>query len=341
LRSAASVFGALAEAGYGVIPVLITRGGGWFSMPPTSDSFLGDVEPADKDRVVLCPDPTYSGLLRIGSRDLEPIKFDIAFPMLHGTYGEDGTLQGLLEVANAPYIGCGVLASAVGMDKVLMKAAFGSSGLEVGPYFWFLRCEWENDRGSILERFRQRSLPVYVKPANLGSSVGISRVDRREDFPSAVELALSYDRKVLVEDNIVGKELEVSVLGNDTPIASLAGEIRSQGSFYDYEEKYVLNTAQLIVPAKLSLEEQASAVSTAIKAFRAVDGSGMARVDMFLSPSGNVIVNEINTIPGFTSISMYPKLWEASGVPFTELVNRLIELALERYEQKQLVRTDR
>lgn len=340
LHSAGSVFCALVEAGYQVMPVLITREGAWYLMPSRSESFLIDVEPARDDHVVLSPDPTQKGLLRIASQNLEKIGYDIVFPVLHGTYGEDGTIQGLLEMANVPYVGCGVLASAVGMDKVLMKAAFRNSGLEVGPYFWFLRCEWENDRESIIERVKQRG-SVYVKPSNLGSSVGISRVDRLEDFPRAVELALSYDRKVLVEDNVVGRELEVSVLGNDSPIASMAGEIIPQGAFYDYEEKYVRNTAKLIIPAKLSSGEQASAASTAIQAFRAVDGSGMARVDMFLPPSGSIVVNEINTIPGFTSISMYPKLWEASGITFAKLVNKLIELALERHEQKQSLRTDR
>lgn len=342
LQSAASVFRALKLAGYEIVPVLITRLGTWYLMPARPESFLHNAEPADNDRVVFSADPVYVGLLRMGSQPhAELIEMDVVFPMLHGTYGEDGTLQGVLEMANVPYVGCGVLASAVGMDKVLMKAAFLSSGLAVSPYFWFLKYDWENDRGAIIERFRQRELPVYVKPANLGSSVGISRVDRPEDFPLAVELALSYDRKVLVEDGIVGRELEVSVLGNDSPIASVAGEVISQGSFYDYEEKYISDTAQLIIPAKLSSSEQAAASSTAIKAFRAVDGSGMARIDMFLPEDGNMIVNEINTIPGFTSISMYPKLWEASGMSFEELVKRLIELAIERYQQKQLLRTDR
>ena len=342
LRSAASVFEALQAAGYHVLPVLITRSGTWRLMPASPDSFLSDAKPAAEDRVVCAPDPTYGGLLSIGSgSQIRVIKMDVIFPVLHGTYGEDGTLQGLLEMANAPYVGCGVLASAVGMDKVLMKAAFLASGLTVGPYFWFLRSDWENSQQSVIDRFRERRLPVYVKPANLGSSVGISRVERAEDFSRAVELALSYDRKILVEDGIVGRELEVSVLGNDSPVASLAGEVISQGAFYDYEEKYIRDTAQLIIPAKLSSKEQELAASTAVQAFRAVDGSGMARVDMFLTRDGDMVVNEINTIPGFTSISMYPKLWEATGVSFTELVTRLIELAVERHRQKQLLKTDR
>ncbi|MGC8907275.1 MAG: D-alanine--D-alanine ligase family protein [Desulfomonilaceae bacterium] len=342
LRSAASVYDALRAAGYEVIPVLITRGGMWYLMPSRPDSFHSDAKPLEENRVMFPPDPTYGGLLSMGATgEAAVIKADMIFPVLHGAYGEDGTLQGVLEMANTPYVGCGVLASAVGMDKVLMKAAFRASGLAVGPYFWFLRSEWENERRCVMDRFQERRLPVYVKPANLGSSVGISRVERPEDFSRAVELALSYDRKILVEDGIVGRELEVSVLGNDAPMASLAGEIISQGSFYDYEEKYVRDTAQLIIPAKLSSKEQELAASTAIQAFRAVDGSGMARVDMFLTREGEMVVNEINTIPGFTSISMYPKLWEVSGVPFPELVKRLIELAVERHRQKQLLKTDR
>ncbi len=342
LRSAASVFEALQSAGYDTIPLLITRSGTWYVMPSTPDSFLSDAKPAEEDRVVFAPDPTCPGLWSFGSGLQGKVtKMDVIFPMLHGTYGEDGTLQGLLEMANVPYVGCGVLASAVGMDKVFMKVAFAARGLTVGPYFWFLRSEWENDPRSVIDRFEKRRLPVYVKPANLGSSVGISRVERFEDFSSAVERAVAYDRKILVEDGIVGRELEVSVLGNDTPVASLAGEVISQGAFYDYEEKYIRDTAQLVIPAQLSTKEQELAASTAIQAFRAVDGSGMARVDMFLTRGGDMVVNEINTIPGFTSISMYPKLWEVSGLPFAELVKKLIELAVERHRQKQLLKTHR
>ncbi|MGB9616538.1 MAG: D-alanine--D-alanine ligase A, partial [Desulfomonilaceae bacterium] len=237
----------------------------WYLMPSRPDSFHSDAKPLEENRVMFPPDPTYGGLLSMGATgEAAVIKADMIFPVLHGAYGEDGTLQGVLEMANTPYVGCGVLASAVGMDKVLMKAAFRASGLAVGPYFWFLRSEWENERRCVMDRFQERRLPVYVKPANLGSSVGISRVERPEDFSRAVELALSYDRKILVEDGIVGRELEVSVLGNDAPMASLAGEIISQGSFYDYEEKYVRDTAQLIIPAKLSSKEQELAASTAI-----------------------------------------------------------------------------
>ena len=263
----------------------------------------------------------------------------IVFPVLHGTFGEDGTVQGLLELANLPYVGCGVLASSVGMDKVLMKAAFRDIGLAVGPFFWFLRSEWKRNPAKIMERLRSSRFPVFVKPANLGSSVGISRVTEPSGFKPAVDIAASYDRKIVVEDGINGRELEVSVLGNDEPIASLPGEVISHAEFYDYKEKYLQNTAELKIPAELPQDVIEAAREVAITAFRAVDGSGLARVDLFLTEENKIIVNEINTMPGFTSISMYPKLWEATGLSYPKLLDRLLELALERHQDKQKIRT--
>jgi D-alanine-D-alanine ligase len=265
----------------------------------------------------------------------------VVFPVLHGTYGEDGTLQGVLEMANLPYVGCGVLASAAGMDKVLMKGAFRDNGLNVGPFFWFLRSDWEHRRSEIMARLNQSRFPVFVKPANLGSSVAITRVADPATFEEAVALALSYDRKILVEDEIAGRELEVSVLGNDRARASVAGEIISHSEFYDYEEKYHKDTAELIIPADIARDVLEDAQRAALTAFRAVDGSGLSRVDMFLTPHDGIVVNEINTLPGFTSISMYPKLWEESGLPYSKLINTLIDLALERHREKQSIRTDR
>jgi D-alanine-D-alanine ligase len=265
----------------------------------------------------------------------------VVFPVLHGPYGEDGTVQGLLELADIPYVGCGVLASAVGMDKVLMKAAFRDAGLEIAPFFWFLRSEWRHDQERILARLGQSTFPVFVKPANMGSSVGITRVEHPSGFRSAVDLAARYDRKIVVEDGITGREIEVSVLGNDEPQASVPGEIVSHSEFYDYQEKYIHDTAELMIPAVLPTEQEEATRSAAVTAFKAVDGAGLARVDMFVTPEGRVIVNEINTLPGFTSISMYPKLWEASGLPYDKLIDRLIELALERHRDKQNTATDR
>jgi D-alanine-D-alanine ligase len=342
LRSSASVFSAMDRDRYRIIPIMITKEGAWYRRPDDISSFTEDSDFSEKDRVLVSPDPSHKGFLILGEEGrMEPLHVDVAFPVLHGTYGEDGTLQGVFDMANMPYVGCGVLASAAGMDKVLMKGAFRDNGLAVGPFFWFLRSEWTDNRSDLLERLKQSRFPVFVKPANLGSSVGITRVKDPADFEAAVELAASFDRKILVEDGIEGRELEVSVLGNDRPIASVAGEVISHSDFYDYEEKYLKDTADLIIPAPLSDDALANAQSAAVTAFRAIDGSGLSRVDMFLSPDESIVVNEINTLPGFTSISMYPKLWEASGLGYSQLVDKLIDLALERSRDRQSIQTDR
>ncbi len=342
LRSARSIFEALDRDKYQVIPVLITMEGGWYLRPEELASFDFWADLDEKSRVVVSPDPAYQGFLRLNhSSGVNEAPVDVVFPVLHGTFGEDGTVQGLLELANLPYVGCGVLASAVGMDKIVMKAAFRDSGLTVGPFFWFLRSEWKQDPERILKMLRSSRFPVFVKPANLGSSVGISRVSEPSGFKAAVDLAASYDRKILVEDGIRGRELEVSVLGNDDPVASLPGEVISHAEFYDYEEKYLQDTAELKIPAELPHDAVEAARKVATTAFRAVDGSGLARVDLFLTEENEIIVNEINTIPGFTSISMYPKLWEATGLSYPKLLDRLVELALERHQDKQQIRTAR
>ena len=342
LRSSRSVFDAIDPERYDVIPVLITQEGAWYQRPADPSAFDPGSRLNKKERLLFSPDPAHKGFLRMcdGGRT-EPLPVDVVFPVLHGTYGEDGTIQGLLEMACVPYVGCGVLASAVGMDKVLMKAAFRDAGLEVGPFFWFLRSEWRDNRAEVLQRLQQSRFPLFVKPANLGSSVGISKVTERAGFEAAVDFAAAYDRKILVEDGIPGRELEVSVLGNDRVRASLPGEIIPQADFYDYEEKYLRDTAQLIIPADLPQGAVERAQRVAITAFKAVDGSGLSRVDMFLTPDDRVIVNEINTLPGFTSASMYPKLWEATDLPYSRLIDRLIELGLERHRDKSEIRTDR
>jgi D-alanine-D-alanine ligase len=342
LRSARSVFEAMDKDRYEAILVLITRDGAWYVRPAHPASFDDPPDLDEKDRLVCSHDPVHKGFLRIGEDGrLETMMVEAIFPVLHGTYGEDGTLQGLLELANIPYVGCGVLASAVGMDKVLMKAAFQDRGLTVGPFSWFLRSEWRRNRAEVLKGMSNRTFPLFVKPANLGSSVGISRVPDRSGLEAAIELAARYDRKVLVEDSIPGRELEVSVLGNEDPIASVPGEIVSHTEFYDYTEKYITDTAELIIPADLPESVQKEAGKVAVTAFKAVDGSGLARVDMFLTPEGQIVVNEINTMPGFTSISMYPKLLEASGISYGSLVDKLIDLAIERHRDKQHTVTDR
>ncbi|MFH0823410.1 MAG: D-alanine--D-alanine ligase family protein [Pseudomonadota bacterium] len=342
VRSSRSVFDAADRSKYFIRPVHITREGAWY-IRPSADSAFDTSQPLHrKDRVVLSHDPQHRGLIRIeGDGRGEIIPVDLVFPVLHGPYGEDGTIQGLLEMADIPYVGCGVLASALGMDKVLMKGAFLEAGLQVSPFFWFLRSKWSGNRKPLMEKLKSSCFPVFVKPANMGSSVGITRVGDPSGFAAAVEIAARYDRKILVEDGVAGRELEVGVLGNDEPAASIPGEVISHSQYYDYEEKYLKDTAELIIPAKLEDREMAQAQEVAVKAFKAVDGSGIARVDMFLTPEGRCVVNEINTLPGFTSISMYPKLWDATGVPYGRLIDKLVQLAMERHEDKQRNITDR
>lgn len=342
LRSAASVFSALDKKKYRVTPVFITKNGAWFTRPEDLSSFGSKKHLSEKDRLILSPDPAHKGFLRSkGDNCFEHFPIDVVFPVLHGTFGEDGTLQGLLDLADIPYVGCGTLASAVGMDKIVMKAVFRDIGLNVGPFHWFYRSEWRQDPDRIVQELHGRPLPLFVKPANLGSSVGINKVSNFSDLEKAIEIAVSYDRKILVEHGVAGRELEVSVLGNESAVASIPGEVVSHATFYNYEEKYFQNTAELIIPAKLTEQETQMAKKDALMAYRAVDGSGLARVDMFLTPDNEIIVNEINTLPGFTSVSMYPKLWEASGLPYSQLIDKLISLALDRHRDKTAIVTDR
>jgi D-alanine-D-alanine ligase len=267
---------------------------------------------------------------------------DVIFPVLHGPYGEDGTVQGLLELANVPYVGTGVLASAVGMDKAVMKSIFRDHGLPSVDCVTLLRSEWRADPDGQARTIVDRlGLPVFVKPANLGSSVGISKVKAVEALGAAMDLAGEFDRKLIIEAAVPeAREIECAVLGNDTPEASVAGEVVPSREFYDYEAKYLDDGSKLLIPAPLSDAESAEVRRLSVAAFRAIDGSGMARVDFLLSrKTGRLYVNEVNTIPGFTTISMYAKLWEATGVSYAALLDRLIELAFERHAEKQLLRT--
>jgi D-alanine-D-alanine ligase len=263
-------------------------------------------------------------------------RIDVIFPVLHGTFGEDGTVQGVLELAGIPYVGAGVLGSAVGMDKEVMKRLFHERGLPIVPYLTVWRSGFESDpQGTCTAIEKKFSYPVFVKPANLGSSVGISKAHSREELQAALETASRYDRKLLVERSIRGREIECAVLGNDDPIASLPGEVIPSGEFYDYTAKYLDDTARLIVPAPIRESQVKKVQRLAVEAFRAAECAGMARVDFFLeNKTGRFYLNEINTIPGFTAISMYPRMWEASGIPYTKLIDRLIELALERHREK-------
>ncbi|MDF2715453.1 MAG: D-alanine--D-alanine ligase [Paenibacillus sp.] len=275
-----------------------------------------------------------------GQSSAQPAALDVVFPLLHGTFGEDGTIQGLFEMANVPYVGAGVLASAVGMDKVMMKKVFAQEGLPQCLFRHFTRTQWDKDRAFFLMEIEVSvGYPCFVKPANLGSSVGISKARNREELIEAVDLAFQYDRKVIVEEYVDAREIEVSVLGNEEPEASVPGEIVSSNEFYDYRAKYLDGKSAMIIPAELPEEKADEIREWAIRAFQAIDASGLSRVDFFLRKSdGAVFINEINTMPGFTPFSMYPLLWKESGKPYGELLDDLIRLAIERHTAKQNIR---
>ena len=334
IASAASIFKYLDRERYDAVPIRIEKDGRWAltSKAPTAIS-AADVLKQAGTEALQTVEPT-AAVSRSG--------IDVVFPVLHGTYGEDGTVQGLLELADVPYVGCGVLASAAGMDKAVMKKLFAFHGLPVGPYLETRHPEWDRDPAAIRQRVRtELGYPVFVKPANLGSSVGISKAKSDADFDAAMDLALQFDRKVVIEAGVPNaREIECAVLGNDEPEASLPGEVIPSREFYDYEAKYLDGSSRTVIPAHLNERETAEVRRLAIEAFKAVECSGMARVDFFLSrDTGKLFVNEVNTIPGFTTISMYPKMWEASGLPYPQLLDRLIQLAIERHAHKQQLRT--
>jgi D-alanine-D-alanine ligase len=342
LVSAASVMRALDAAKYQVVPIGISREGRWHmgsgSRRPLSEVFKKG------QAVIPAADPSGPKFFAHDAqgRATRVRGVDVIFPVLHGTFGEDGTIQGLLELAGIPYVGAGVLGSAAGMDKDVMKRLFRDSGLPVVEWVVVLRNEWKQGTARLRKLIESKlGYPLFVKPANLGSSVGISKVHSRPELGPAIDLAAGYDRKVIVEKGLDAREIECSVLGNDSPQASVPGEIVPLNEFYDYEAKYVKEGSELVIPAKLSRDATRCVQELAIRAFRAVDCAGMARVDFLLDrPSGKLFVNELNTIPGFTPISMYPKMWEASGLPYPALLDRLIELALERHREKEQTRYD-
>jgi D-alanine-D-alanine ligase len=334
LASAASIFKYLDRSRYDPVPIHIEKDGRW-TLPAEAPRAIGAATEADTARTVALEpmDPTAA---------VTRTSIDVVFPVLHGPYGEDGTVQGLLELANVPYVGSGVLGSAVGMDKAVMKTLFVARGLPIVPHVVALRRDWERSADSVTERVeRELGYPAFVKPANLGSSVGISKARSRVELGPAVALALQFDRKIVIEAAVPdAREIECAVLGNDDPEASVPGEIVPSREFYDYEAKYLDDRSKLLIPAPLTPSHADDIRRLSIEAFRAVEGAGMARVDFLVAGSNDeTFVNEVNTIPGFTTISMYPKLWEASGVPYAELLDRLIALALERHAEKQHLRT--
>ncbi len=376
LLSAASVLDAIDKEQYEVVPIGITKEGRWVTAGRAEqllrsnnigqghaerhlragdpDYTPGAAVLAKGESVVVPPVPVHSTTGAMTS--FEPdggaavarrwtdnvIKVDVVFPVLHGTFGEDGTIQGLLELADIAYVGAGVLGSAAGMDKDVMKQLFRSAGLPLVKHVTVLRRDWERDPRKV-QRLVETKLkyPVFVKPANLGSSVGISKAHNHQELPAAINTAAEFDRKIVIEQGVGGKkhkarELECSVLGNDEPVASLPGEVVPGKEFYDYAAKYLEEGSQLIIPAKLTKAQTRQVQEMAVGAFQAVDCAGLARVDFLMDPqSKKIYVNEINTMPGFTAISMYPKLWAASGVSYPELIHRLIQLALERHQDKK------
>lgn len=350
LQTALAVMGAFDFDKYEVQPFYITGQGEWRSggvllEAPHSVEQL-KLSPAEDGGMALAP--VFGGLAtaEAGEGALQAAAasagapggtIDVMFPLLHGTFGEDGTVQGLMEMANIPYVGAGVLASAVGMDKIFMKKVFAHEGLEQCVYRYFNRTQWEKDRAFfVMETEVALGYPCFVKPANLGSSVGISKARNREELIAAIELALRYDRKVVIEEFIDGREIEVGVLGNDDPRASVVGEIVSGTDFYDYNAKYVDGTSVMHIPADLPAETAEAVREMAIRAYLAIDGSGLSRVDFFLRRSdGKILINEVNTMPGFTPYSMYPLLWKESDVSYKELLDSLIGLAISRHAEKQ------
>ena len=358
LASAAAVFAHLDRRRYDPVPIRISRDGRWTAVdrPPTAESAKETIEqaraagravgdgrevqpvtrPGDDTFMVVDADPPASppagGRPATGALTLDDI-----FPIVHGPYGEDGTLQGLLDLADIPYVGAGVVGAATGMDKAVMKALFAAAGLPIVKHETVLRRTWRNGGAEVLTDLTARlRYPLFVKPANLGSSVGISRADDRASLSAGIDLAAGFDRKIIVEEGVAPcREIECAVLGNDDPRASLPGEIIPAGDFYDYEAKYLDARSRTVVPADLSPDRTEEVRRLSVAAFRAIDCAGMARVDFLLDRAGRVFVNEINTHPGFTTISMFAKLWAASGISYPALLDRLVDLALERHADRR------
>jgi D-alanine-D-alanine ligase len=344
LASAQSVLSVLDRNKYEIYPVGISQAGTWYTGSNVLEQ-LSSGNVSELDKVTILPDPGMPGLYRINSGNLELITpLDVVFPVLHGTFGEDGTLQGLLELADLAYVGGGVLGSSVGMDKGVFKDVMRANEIPVVESILVLRNDIEKDIESVISQTESNfSYPVFVKPANLGSSVGISKCIHRSDLVEGLLEAAKFDRRILIERGVNAREIEISVLGNDHPRASIAGEVLPSRDFYSYESKYVDGSSGLSIPALILAATSDQIRALAIKAFKAIDCAGMARVDFFLDKdNGKFYLNELNSLPGFTSISMYPKLWQASGLPYNELVDTLIELALERkYERDHTERSFR
>jgi D-alanine-D-alanine ligase len=333
--SASSVIAAMDKNKYEIVPIGITKEGKWYVGENIFEKFKNE----DFDgltHVTLHTDPGMKGYVELDGGGKHE-KLDVVFPVLHGPFGEDGTIQGLFEMGNIPYVGCGVLASSLAMDKLMTKAVLEAAGVPVVPYIAVNRRAFLNNPEMILGKVEDKvGFPCFVKPANLGSSVGISKAKNAEELRPAIEEAMKYDRRILIEESVNAREIEVAVLGNDEVKASCCGEIIVGGEFYDYKDKYVDGKSSTQTPADLPDDLAGEIRDLAIKTYKVLDCAGFARVDTFIDrDSGKMYLNEINTIPGFTSISMYPKMWEKSGIAYPDLIDRLIDLAFERYEEKQ------
>ena len=354
IRSARAIVEAIDRRKFDVVPIAITKEGKWLApahsaqlLPQAVHELLPSKTHSATGDVALLGDPSHKGLISLetNAHSVGGEKLDVVFPALHGPLGEDGTLQGLLEMADVPYVGCGVLASACGMDKVAMKSLFVQAGLPICRHVWFLRSQWRNDPAKVIRKVtKDIGLPCFVKPANLGSSVGVSRAKDKKSLSDAIDLAAEYDRKIIVEEELIAREIECAVLGNDEPRASLPGEYviyEESARFLDYTEKYSnTGNVKFVVPAPLSKALTTQIQRMAIRAFQSIDGAGLARVDFFLPHNGGgLVINELNTMPGLTEVSGYPKMWEASGLPFAELLETLIQLAFERHQEKSLTKT--
>lgn len=336
-RNSAFTVSQALESAYEVFNIGIAKDGQWYGPIPLTG--IKDFTPEKyADKLVSILPNTASGGTIYSLPSLQALaRADVFFPVLHGTFGEDGTIQGLLELTGAPYVGCGVLASAVAMDKVMMKKAFARANLPQVDFISFLRSETQNNLPAVLAETESKlGYPCFVKPVNLGSSVGISKASNRTELEEAIRTACRYDRKIIIEKGADAREIEVSVLGNENPRASIPGEIVPCNEFYDYKAKYIDDRSALYIPAPLDDKQTEEIRSLAVRAYQAIDGEGLARVDFFLTrDTHEVLVNEINTLPGFTNISMYPKLWEHTGIKLTELVKQLVDLAMERARDKE------
>ncbi len=352
IRSAKTVIEQINKDKYEIVPIAISREGNWLNpieslklMPPeVQQNLFKNVEDYTENAIALIGDTKYRGLTNLeNTGKFAPL--DVIFPVLHGTFGEDGPIQGLFEMADVPYVGCGVLASACGMDKVFMKSLFRDSELPMCKYVWFLRSEWERNSEAVIKQIEAKlGFPCFVKPANLGSSVGVSRATDEESLRKAIELAAEYDRKIIVEEGLDVREIECAVIGYENPRASLPGEYiinAEDKKFLDYTEKYAgTGNNEFVVPAFISEDLAGKIQQMAITAFRAIDGAGLARVDFFLRiDTGALLINEINTLPGLTDASGFPKMWAGSGMDFSQVIDELISLSIERHADKSKNKT--